>query len=38
MREGAEDTTAIRARIAAVAFPEMDPVAGRDGPLQKAWR
>lgn len=38
MREGAENKAGIRARIAAVAFPEQDPVAGRDGPLQRVWR
>jgi uncharacterized protein YjlB len=38
MREGAEDKAAIRARIAAVAFPETDPLAGKDGPMHGAWR
>lgn len=37
MREGAEDTAAIRARIAKVAFPTTDPVGGRDGPLTEHW-
>lgn len=38
MREGAEDISGIRARIAAVAFPYSDPVAGYDGPMHGAWR
>ena len=37
MREGAEDTAAIRQRIAAVPMPESDPVAGREGPAVSAW-
>jgi uncharacterized protein YjlB len=37
MREGAEDKTAIRARIARVAFPKTDPVGGRDGPVMELW-
>jgi uncharacterized protein YjlB len=38
MREGAEDKAGIRKRIAAVARPEADPVAGKDGPMAKAWK
>jgi uncharacterized protein YjlB len=37
MREGAEDKAGIRGRIAAVAFPETDPVAGVGGPMFGAW-
>jgi uncharacterized protein YjlB len=38
MREGAEDRAGIRQRIAAVALPQADPVAGSDGPMAKAWK
>ena len=38
MREGAEDKAGIRSRIAAVAMPVSDPVAGDDGPMQRLWR
>jgi uncharacterized protein YjlB len=38
MREDAEDKAGIRARIAAVAFPDTDPLAGRGGPMLGAWR
>ena len=37
MREGAEDTAAIRARIAKVAFPKTDPIGGKDGPMMEIW-
>ena len=37
MREGAEDTAAIRRRIAAVPMPKADPVQGAEGPAVKAW-
>ncbi len=37
MREGAEDTAAIRRRIAAVPSPNADPVQGADGPAVKEW-
>jgi len=37
MREGAEDRTGIRGRIAAVALPGADPVAGDDGPVATHW-
>lgn len=37
MREGAEDTAAIRRRIATVPLPKSDPVAGSGGPAM-AWR
>lgn len=37
MREGAEDTDGIRQRIAAVGFPERDPIAGADGPMATYW-
>jgi uncharacterized protein YjlB len=38
MREGAEDKAGIRKRIASVALPQADPVAGRDGPMASAWK
>jgi uncharacterized protein YjlB len=38
MREGAEDTAAIRRRIAAVPLPANDPVAGAPGPAVVEWR
>ena len=38
MREGAEDKAGIRARIAGVAVPKLDPVAGKDGPVQALWK
>ncbi len=38
MREGAEDTAGIRARIAAVPNPVADPVMGADGPAITGWR
>jgi len=37
MREGAEDKAGIRARIAAVKLPTADPVAGKTGPMFRAW-
>ncbi len=37
MREGAEDTAAIRRRIAAVPLPRADPVQGGDGPAVVDW-
>lgn len=37
MREGAEDKTGIRGRIAAVALPAADPVAGDGGPVALHW-
>jgi uncharacterized protein YjlB len=37
MREGAEDTAAIRRRIAAVPMPAADPVAGGEGPAVVEW-
>jgi len=37
MREGAEDIAGIRRRIAAVARPLADPVAGTGGPLAEHW-
>jgi uncharacterized protein YjlB len=37
MREGAEDRSGIRARIAGVPLPEADPVAGKTGPMFAAW-
>ena len=37
MREGAEDTAAIRARIAAVPLPVADPVLGAEGPAVAEW-
>ena len=37
MREGAEDTAGIRARIAAVARPAADPVGGGGGPIDRHW-
>ena len=37
MREGAEDTAGIRRRVAAVAMPGADPVAGERGPMQAEW-
>jgi uncharacterized protein YjlB len=38
MREGAADKAGIRARIAAVPLPAADPVAGKAGPMAKAWK
>jgi uncharacterized protein YjlB len=38
MREGAEDTAAVRKRVAAVPVPGADPVAGKDGPMSELWR
>jgi uncharacterized protein YjlB len=38
MREGAEDKTGIRARIAAVTRPANDPVGGKDGPMARLWK
>ena len=38
MRKGAEDKAGIRRRIAAVAMPKSDPVAGDDGPMMVMWR
>ena len=38
MREGAEDRQSIRRRIAAVAMPAADPVAGEAGPTSELWR
>jgi uncharacterized protein YjlB len=37
-REGAEDKTRIRARIAAVVFPPTDPIDGKQGPVMKLWK
>jgi uncharacterized protein YjlB len=37
MREGVEDKAAVRRRIAAVARPSTDPVAGEAGPMQRHW-
>ena len=37
-REGAEDKTRIRARIAAVTLPPTDPIGGKDGPVMKLWK
>ncbi len=37
MREGAEDGAAIRARVAAVAMPAADPIAGPRGPMVDEW-
>ncbi len=37
MREGAEDKSAIRTRIAKVGFPKTDPVGGREGPVMELW-
>jgi len=37
MREGAEDKAGIRARIAAVALPRTDPIAGASGPMRTEW-
>src|SRR5262249_20836731 len=37
MREGAEDKAGIRARIKAVPWPKLDPVAGKAGPMFAAW-
>ena len=37
MREGAEDTAAIRKRIAAVPLPKADPVMGGAGPAMTEW-
>ena len=37
MREGAEDTAAIRRRIADVPLPANDPVAGAGGPAVVEW-
>ena len=37
MREGAEDKTGIRARIAVVRMPGADPVGGVDGPMRELW-
>ena len=37
LREGAEDSAGIRARIAAVALPATDPVDGKIGAVQKDW-
>ena len=38
MREGAEDKTAVRKRVAAVPMPGADPVAGKGGPMTELWR
>lgn len=38
LREGAPDRDRVRARIAAVPFPETDPVTGATGPMWEAWR
>ena len=38
MREGAEDTTGIRQRIAAVPMPQADPVAGAGGAMLDCWK
>jgi uncharacterized protein YjlB len=37
LREGAEDKSGIRARIAAVPFPATDPVGGAGGPVSTLW-
>jgi uncharacterized protein YjlB len=37
MREGAEDKTGVRARIAKVGVPGSDPVTGRDRALARLW-
>lgn len=37
MREGAEDKNGIRRRIAGVAVPGADPVAGETGPMAELW-
>ncbi len=37
MREGAEDKSGIRARIAAIPVPKTDPVAGVNGPMNGLW-
>lgn len=37
MREGAEDKAGIRRRVAAVARPDHDPVAGGDGAMAAHW-
>ena len=37
MREGAEDKTGIRRRVAAVKLPETDPVEGK-GAMQELWK
>jgi uncharacterized protein YjlB len=38
VREGAGDGETIRRRIAAVAVPAADPVAGAAGPMMRLWR
>lgn len=38
MRENEPGREAIRARIAAVPFPTMDPITGATGPMWEAWR
>jgi uncharacterized protein YjlB len=38
MRAGEGDRQAIRTRIAGVARPATDPVAGADGPMLTLWR
>ena len=38
MREGAEDKTGIRVRIANVKLPASDPVSGVAGPVMNCWR
>jgi len=38
VREGAKDGEGIRRRIAAVAVPAADPVAGADGPMTRLWK
>ncbi len=38
MREGAQDRAGIRRRIASVAVPAADPVAGADGPMTQLWK
>ena len=38
MREGAEDTGGIRRRIAEVAMPVADPIAGGGGPMADLWQ
>ena len=37
VREGAADRDGIRRRIASVAVPAADPVAGVDGPMTRLW-
>ena len=37
MREGAEDKAGVRARIAAVTRPAVDPIAGAGGPMMELW-